>query len=79
MANDNKFIYDAQKSLPVSYTQNNSYTLVNAVPQAVIVRPEEHEEHGTTTTEDVTQVPASPAVTSRFRGLVKVIIQTLHF
>ncbi|CAI2335449.1 unnamed protein product [Caenorhabditis sp. 36 PRJEB53466] len=71
MANDNKFIYDAQKSLPASYAHHNSYTLVNSVPQAVIARPEDTDDNGVTTTEDVTQVPASPVVTSRFRGLIK--------
>ncbi|UMM16351.1 hypothetical protein L5515_013393 [Caenorhabditis briggsae] len=73
MANDNKFIYDAQKALPVSYAQNNSYTLVNPTAQAPIAQPrfEETDDQGVTTTEDVTQVPASPAVTSRFRGMIR--------
>lgn len=76
MSNDCKFIYDNQRSLPTSYAQKNEYTLVNAAQTAAPVinyRPEEQEEHGVTTTEDVTQVPASPAVVSRFRGLIKVI------
>uniref|UniRef100_A0A8R1HXT9 Uncharacterized protein n=1 Tax=Caenorhabditis japonica TaxID=281687 RepID=A0A8R1HXT9_CAEJA len=70
MSNDNRFIYDAQKALP-AYSHQNSYTLVSATPQAPILRQEEPEEYGTSTTEDVTQVPASPAVTSRFRGIIQ--------
>uniref|UniRef100_A0A1I7U9U3 ZM domain-containing protein n=1 Tax=Caenorhabditis tropicalis TaxID=1561998 RepID=A0A1I7U9U3_9PELO len=71
MANDNKFIYDAQKSLPVSYTQNQTYTLVNA--NAPVMAPTEtHEtDQPGMTTEDFTQVPESPAVTSRFRGMIR--------
>ncbi|EGT51692.1 hypothetical protein CAEBREN_31642 [Caenorhabditis brenneri] len=68
MSNDCKFIYDTQKA-PNSYFQNNSYTLVNATPVAPILT-QEVEEHGTTTF-DTTQVPESPAVTSRFRGLIR--------
>lgn len=71
MSNDCKFIYDNQRSVPASYAQKNEYTLVNAAQTAAPVinyRQEEQEEHGG---EDITQVPASPAVTSRFRGLIK--------
>ena len=73
MSNDSKFIYDAQKALP-AYNQNNTYTLVNATPVAPVMihRQEESDDQGMTTTEDVTQVPASPAVLSRFRGLIRV-------
>ncbi|KAF1764958.1 hypothetical protein GCK72_004909 [Caenorhabditis remanei] len=72
MSNDSKFIYDAQKALP-AYNQNNTYTLVNATPVAPVMihRQEESDDQGMTTTEDVTQVPASPAVLSRFRGLIR--------
>ncbi|EGT45174.1 hypothetical protein CAEBREN_18744 [Caenorhabditis brenneri] len=68
MNNDCRFIYDSQKA-PVSYAQNNSYTLVNAAPVAPML-VQEHEDQGMTT-EDITQVPESPAVTSRFRGMIR--------
>lgn len=68
MSNDCKFIYDTQKA-PNSYAQNNSYTLVNAASVPPVLT-QEVEEQGSTTF-DTTQVPESPAVISRFRGLIR--------
>lgn len=71
MSNDCQFIYDAQKAAPNSYSQNNSYTLVNPTAAPVMAPIIHRQEESEAITEDITQVPESPMVTSRFRGIIR--------